>query len=480
MKKSIFLFIILIGIVSNAQVKKWTLKECVDYALENNISVQQSELNLELSEVDLLVAKGNFVPGINFSSGVSENTGLSFNPVTNNAQTTTFLSATGRINVGYTLFDGLRNIRQLQRAKISELANQYSLDKMKDDISLMVASSYLQVILNKANLEVLNAQNMVTKEQVNRTFELVDAGVLPQGDLLEIQASDASEQQSIIIAENNVKISLINLAQLLLIKDYENFDIIDEGYDILDQSIMNENIDQIISKAKEARREIDIAEQNVKLAEKDLQIAKGANYPTLSAFFGYDTRYTNNTTFEPQFLDPDNLTISQQIGVVQSTGDAVIAEVPNTTIVEVDAQPFIDQIYTNDGIAYGFQLNIPVLSGFSTRGNVKRNKLNLELSKLQLEQVELDLESSVYQAFVDAKGALKSYDAAKKALESQELAYNYAKERYDVGLTNAFDFSQSKIRFDNARVELNRTKYDFIFKLKVLEFYFGIPITEIN
>ena len=126
------------------------------------------------------------------------------------------------------------------------------------------------------------------------------------------------------------------------------------------------------------------------------------------------------------------------------------------------------------------QLNIPILNGFATKGNIQRNKINLERSKFQLEQAELDLESTVYQAYVDAKGALKSYEAAKSAVESQQLAYDYAKERYDVGLTNAFDFSQSKLRFDNANIELNRAKYDYIFKLKVLELYFGIPATELK
>jgi outer membrane protein len=109
-----------------------------------------------------------------------------------------------------------------------------------------------------------------------------------------------------------------------------------------------------------------------------------------------------------------------------------------------------------------------------------RSKINLERSKFQLEQAELDLESTVYQAFIDAEGALKSYDAALKALESQELAYQYAKERYDVGLINALDFSQSKLRYDNSVINRNRAKYDYIFKLKVLELYFGIPATELK
>ena len=479
MKKTVTLFIVLITISLQAQTKKWTLKECVQYALENNISVKQSELDVELADVEKLTAQGNFIPSLNASSSVSENTGLSFNPVTNNAQTTTFLSVTGRINVGYTLFDGLRNFRTLQRAEISKLASQYRLSKMKDDISLFVANNYLQVILNKANLEVLQSQNEVTQEQIERTQDLVDAGSLPRGDLLEIQATNASEQQAIINAQNQIQISLISLAQLLLIKNYENFDIVDEGYDIIDAEIAEKSVYEIIEQAKETRSEIKIAEQNVDLAKKDLQIAKGANYPTLSAFFGYDTRYTDATSFD-QRIDPDNPTVTQQIGIVEGTGQSVVGEFPNAQTVIVGADPFIDQLYQNDGIGYGLSLNIPILNGFNTRGNIQRSRVNLERNKFQLEQAELDLESTVYQAYVDAKGALKSYEAAKTALESQQLAYDYAKERYDVGLTNAFDFSQSKLRYDNSKIELNRAKYDYIFKLKVLELYFGIPATELK
>ena len=479
MKRSIIIFFILIGITSQAQVKKWTLQECVAYALENNISVKQSELDVELTDVEKLTAMGNFMPSLNLNGSVSENTGLSFNPVTNNAQTTTFLSASGRINIGYTLFDGLRNFREVQRSKISNLASQYRLTKMKDDISLFVASNYLQVILNKANLEVLKAQNEVTLQQLQRTQDLVDAGVLPRGDLLEVKANDASEKQSIVAAENTIQVSLIGLAQLLLIKDYQNFDIEDEGYDIVDGGVADKDVYEIIEAAKENRSEIKIAEQNVALAEKDVQIAKGANYPTLSAFFGYDTRYTDATSFI-QSVDPDNPITIRQIGVVEDTGQSVIGEFPNTVATRVGADPFFDQLYQNDGIGYGLQLNIPILNGFATRGSVKRSQISLERSKYQLEQAKLDLESTVYQAYVDAKGALKSYEAAQSALESQQLAYDYAKERYDVGLTNAFDFSQSKVRFDNAKIELNRTKYDYIFKLKVLELYFGMPVEELK
>lgn len=479
MKKSIIIIFILIGATSQAQVKKWTLKECVEYALENNISVKQSELDVELADIDKLTAIGNFLPSLNANGSASQNTGLSFNPVTNNAQTTTFLSVSGRISAGYTLFDGLKNFRQVQRAKISNLSAQFRLTKMKDDISLLVANNYLQVILNKANLEVLTSQNLVTKEQLQRTRDLIDAGVLPEGDALEIKATDANERQSIVLAENNIQVSLISLAQLLLIKDYKNFDIEDEGYDIVDENLVDKSVYEIIDAAKENRAEIKIAEKDVELAEKDVQLAKGDRYPTISAFFGYDTRYTDATSFT-QDLDPNSPVVTEQIGVVEGTGQAVIGEFPNTVTRLIGADPFIDQLYQNDGIAYGLQINIPILNGFSVRGNVQRSKINLERTKYQLEQAQLDLESTVYQAYVDAKGSLKSFEAAQSAVESQELAYDYAKERYDVGLTNAFDFSQSKVRYDNSKIELNRAKYDYIFKLKVLELYFGVSIEDLK
>lgn len=465
---------------AKAQQKNWTLQECVQYAIDNNISVKQSALDIEAADADKLSALGNMLPSLNASSGVSENTGLSFNPVTNNAQTTTFLSATGRVNVGYTVFDGLRNFRQLQRAKISKLASEYRLDKMKDDIALAVANNYLQILSNKANLETFIAQNQVTKQQIEQTKNLVEAGQIPRGDLLEIKAQDANEQQQIINAENNVTISRVSLAQLLLIKDYENFDIADEDFIIIDGGIASKSVEEIIDSSKENRSEIKIAEQNLELAKKDLQIARGAYLPTISAFFGYDTRYTNNTSFQQRLRDPNNPTITQQIGVVEQTGQAVVTQTPDLETIVVGADPFIDQLAANDGIAYGFQLNIPIFNGFSVRSNVARNKVNVKRNEFQLEQAELDLESNIYQAYVDVKGARKAYDAAQESLESQKLAYEYAKERYDVGLTNAFDFGQSKLRYDNATINLNQSKFNYIFRLKVLELFFGIEPDQLK
>ena len=438
-KLGILLLFLLLGFQINAQNKQWTLKECVVHALSNNISIKQSTLDIDLTEIEKSDAVGNFLPSLNASSTISKNTGLSFNPITNQPETITALNLSGGINVGYTIFNGLRNFRQVQRAEISKLASQYRLVKMRDDIALFVANGYLQVLLNKANLDVIEIQNAVTLEQIDRVNELVAAGVLPKGDLLEIKATDAREKQSIAVQENLVQISLISLAQLLLVKDYETFDIEDEGFNLVDPGISANPINEIITVAKENRTEVKIAEKNVELANKDLQIAKGGFYPSLNAFFGYNTRFTN-----------------------------------------LDEEVFFTQLYLNDGVNYGLTLNIPVLNGFSVRNNVRRNKVNVISREYELEQAELDLESNIYQAYVDAQGAKKAYEASLASLESQELAYQYAKDRFDVGLTNSFDFSQSKLRYDNALIDVNRGKYDYIFKIKVLELYFGVPAMELK
>jgi outer membrane protein len=480
MKKiGIIIVILCLGLSAQAQNKKWTLKECVEYALANNISVKQSELDLESSDIDKNDAFNNYLPSLNASAANSWNTGLTQDVTTGILRNQTSRNSSYSITMGVSIFRGLRNLRSVQRAELSQLSAQYGLKKMQDDISLFVANSFLQVLLNKANLESIQSQNEVTAEQIERTLSLVDAGVLPRGDLLEIRAIDASENQSIVQSENAVRISLISLAQLLLIDDYENFDVEDEGYDIIDEGISSKDIAEIIEAAQQNRAEVKIAEKNLELAEKDLQIARGVYYPTLNGFFNYNTRESDFKRISA-ITDPDNPTITTNIGVVQETGQIVTSEIPNTMLIKLDPLPFIEQLYTNDGISYGFQLSVPIFNGSATRNNVKRNKINIKRREYLLSQAKLDLESNVYQAYVDARGSLKAFDAALSALESQELAYQYAKDRYDVGLTNAFNFSQSKLRYDSAKIEANRSKFEYIFRLKVLELYFGILATDLK
>lgn len=435
--------------IAMAQQKKWTLEECVVYAVENNLTVEQFELDLEAAQIDKSDAIGDMLPNLNASSSASKNVGFTIvstsnQPVAGNQAT---FNVNGSVSSNVTIFNGLRNLKQLQRAKLNAISNQYRLDNLKDDIRLRVANSYLEILSNKEALAVARAQYAVTEQDLKRTKELVDSGVVPRGDLLEIEATAAGQEQQIINNESLVLISRINLAQLLQITDYDNFDIADESFEIPPSDILNNSAKTIFAKALEFRNDIKFSKSNVDLAEKDLEIAKGAYAPTLSGFFQYGARYSDAT--QPL---PDGA------GGVFTPG-------------------FIDQLWIFDGISYGAQLNVPIFNGWSTRNNVKRSHISLEKSRLQFEQDKLDLETTVNQAYVDVTTFAKAYEAAEKTLEARRLAYEYAKERFEVGLMNSFDFSQAQSRVDNAEADVVRTKYNYIFRLKILEFFFGIPIS---
>ena len=435
--KKIVLFLMLIGFQLSAQTKKWTLEECVDYAIKNNISVKQSELDLKTSDIEKLEAVGGFLPTLNANANYSINTGASINPVTNQFQNETFKSFSAGANSNITLFNGLANWKTLQRTKLNKIANSYRLDKMKDDIALSVANSYLQILFNKEQLKVQKNQNLITKENIKRTEELIEAGTLPAGDIYELQATDATQQQQIISTENALLISKIALCQTLLLEEYATFDISDEIIDLPMSNVTNETQEAILTKAKESVKDVKIAMSNVDIAKKDVSISRSSYLPTLSGFFGYNTRWAESTPFN-----------------------------------------FADQLSLFDGTAIGLQLNVPILNGFATRGRVQRAKINQERSEFQLKQAELDLERNVYQAYNDVINAKKSFEAAQKTLEARKQSFNFSKERFDVGLMNSFDFSQASFAYENAQSDVLRTKYDYIFRTKILEFYFGIPLIK--
>lgn len=443
MKKVYILILLLAGTITTAQAQKsWTLKECVDYALENNIAIKQSQLDRQNSELDKSDAVGNFLPTANISASHRWNIGLSTNPLSGLVVIATQQNSTGSLNIGVDIYNGLQNMNRLHRANLALLANQYQLDDIKDNTSLQVVQAFLQILFNKESLKVLEAQYNVTMGELKRTNELVKEGVLAANEVLEIEANAATQEQQIVNAENALRISKISLAQLLLLTDYDNFDIADGNYMIPATTIMNNTPKQIFEKSLEVRNNVKISQSNIELAEYDLKIAEGAKLPSLSAFYGFSTTYFN------------------------------------TDLFKTDA--FFIQTSDNKNHSFGFQLNVPILNGFRNRNNVKRSIVNIERAKYNLEQTKIDLEATVNQAYNDTRGALKAYEAAEKSLKARKQAHKFSSDRFDEGVMNSFDFSQSKQRLESAESDLVRAKFDYIFRLKILEFYFGLPLTDLN
>ena len=430
---SILLFLLFFSFSSFAQ-EKLSLKDCIDRAIEKNISIKNSSLDLLNSTENKKTAIGNFIPSFNINGNHSWNTGLTQNITTGILENQTTENSSMNMSVAVDVFNGLANIRRLHRANLDLLAKKYQLEDMKEDISLLVANSYLQILFNKEQLDVQKSQLKISQEELRNAKEKFNNGVIPEGNLFEIEANLALSEQNVIMAENGYQLSKLSLSQLLMFGDSDNFDIADDNYEIPQTDILNKDAKEILEEAMKNRNDIKLAETNLEIAIKDQQISKSALLPSASAYYSYNSR--------------------------------VIMDAPTSLKSQFDL---------NAGESIGLQLNIPIINGWSSRAGIKKSKLNVLRSKNLLDQTKMDLENTIYQALNDAKGAIKSYEAAKKSEIARKTAYEYAKERFENGALNTINYFQAQQLFETAQSELIKAKYDYIFKIKVLEFYFGIP-----
>ena len=434
MKKiKIFKFCILVASISFAQDKIWTLEQCVDHALENNITILQAENSLLSSKQDIISAKGNFLPSINSNlSGGASLGNIEVFP--GEFRDREFYSTSVGIGFSQSVFNGFRNINLLNQSKLNLERNQFELEKFKDDISLNVANTYLNVLFNKENLELAKLQVEFSEFQVNQVKTLVEAGSEPNSTLIETKATYSRDIQNLTIAENNHDLALLTLAQLLQLP-YENFDVEVIEIDTPSANLMYNDIAPILNYALQNRNEIKVAERDIDLAKLGTKISKSAYLPNVSMGYGFNA----SANFS-------NLTVDDEL---------------------------LDQLNVNKGHSINMNISIPIFNRNQTKAQVKKSKIQEETTNLALEQAKINLESTIQIAFTASLSSLKSYEAAQLSLQSQEVAFKNSQERFIIGALNSFDLEQSRLRMINARSSLINAKYDFIFKTKVLDFYLG-------
>ncbi|MCF6295218.1 MAG: TolC family protein [Flavobacteriaceae bacterium] len=437
MKYSFLTLVFLVSLSLSAQNKVWTLQECVDYALENNITVKQAENSLLINDQDIIAAKGNFLPSL----GANLRQSLSLGNVELFAGTfvdRTFHSTNASFNVSQTVFNGFRNTNLHKQSLLNLETSQLELNRIKDDISLNVANAYLNVLFNKENLETARAQYEFSKTQLKQVRDLVDAGVQPKANIFDAEATLSSDAQRVTVADNNYTLALLTLSQLLQVP-FEGFNVEILEVDTPSALLMYNDITPILNYAFENRYEIKVAEKNIENAEINTEISKSGYLPNITFGYGF------NSAANFSNLSDDN--------------------------------SFFQQINDNKGHNFNLNVSIPIFSRFQNKTAVARSKIQEENSKLQLDQVKLTLESNIQRAFTDAQAALKAFTAAQKSLESQKLAFSNSQDRYNLGAMNSFDLDQARIRLINAESSLINAKYDFVFKTKVLDFYLGKTIT---
>lgn len=435
---------------ANAQEKKWTLQECVNYALDHNISVKQQELSKDLVEEDITIAQGNFYPSLNSSASQNWNFG-SYVSGYNDLVSTNSRSNNFGLNSNVTLYNGNRNKNNLLQVQKSLEAAGFDLEENKNGIMLYVVNFYLNVLLNKESLIIAQDQIEISKKQVEKSKTLVEAGSKPKAILLEAEASLAANEQQLTTAKNTLDLSLLSLAQLLQVSQ-KGFDIQDVALTIDSASLIYNDTDVIYDKAVSSLPEIKSAEIAVERSQIAIEIAKGAYYPSLSFDAGLRTWYQHNLG---------------EKDVRAYTENGNIFYVPNG---------FGKQLEDNLGYNFGFSLNIPIFNRFQTKSSVAKAKINQEIAFLQLQDKQVKLRETIEKAYADAKAALDQYTSAEKSLKAQNESYKNAQVSYDSGVMTSFDFDQVRNRLVNAQSSLANAKYNFVFRTKLLEYYLGIPI----
>lgn len=434
---------------SFAQEKKWSLEDCVNYAIENNITIKQMQLTADSSDEDRDAAMGAMLPSLGAQASQSFSFGSSINQLNERVSSDVLQSNFG-LNTSITVFNGFKLRNSYKQSKIAYESSLFDIAKSENDITLNIVNAYLTILFDKENLNIAIAKVDITKEQLRRTEELVKAGSKPRVDLYDVQASLAKDQQKVVEQENKLELSRLSLAQILQI-DYHNFRVQEVNVTVPATGILLESPDQIFEQSLSLRPEIKKAEIGIDNAELGTEIAKADYYPTLSFSAGLTTFYLH-----------------------QQGGDEIVYNPMTDSFLD---NRFKEQVSNNLNKSFQFSLTIPIFSNLMVKTNVAKAKLNTELAELELESEKLALQQTIQSAYFDAKSALKTYEASQFSLVAQEKSFENAQIKYNLGSMTSFDFDKVKQELIEAQSALVRSKYDFVFKVKVLEFYKGLNVT---
>jgi outer membrane protein len=435
MKLFISLFLIFITHITYSQQKSktWTLEECVAYAIENNISIKQSKLRSNIQEVEVKRAKMDFLPSLSGSIAGDYSFGKPDKVTNPNSFTNTY-----GISSNLVLYNGNRNIKNLEKTKNNLIISDLESREIQDDITLRVVSAYLNILYNEEGVKIAKEQVKIGENLVIRMQGLVDTGIKAKNDLFQVQANLAVNEENLVTAKNNLDLSLLDLAQILQIS-HKGFNIKNVSVTIDTAKLFFNNSEIIYEKALKWRPEIESAKMSIKNSDLDYAIAKSGILPTVSASYRFGSIYMNT----------QNL---------------------------VNQSGYFKQLVDNRGHTVGLSINIPIFDKLSTSNNIERVKIQREIATYSLENEIANLRATVERAYIDAKTSLKTFEATKKSVEAQEEAFRTAQERYNLGVLTSFDFDQVRNQLINAKSSFIRAKYNFIFKTKFLEFYYGMPI----
>lgn len=414
----------------------WSLDDCIAYALENNIDVRQRALATEQNEVKLSTARLSRLPSLNASIGADASFGRvigSDNIYRNNNQTSGSLN----ISTDLPIFQGMRINRQIKGGKLDLAVAMQDLERAREDVSINIMTLYLQVLYSKELTAVAERQLELSRQQAARSRELVEAGKQPESALYESEALRANDQLTLTQARNDLQLALLNLSQALNRESAAGFDVVEPTLDSVAITSLHRlgSADAVYAFAVENRPHIRAERLRLESSENSVQIAKSALYPSISLSGGYGT------------------------GVFSG-----------------DEEKFWAQMRQKSREFVGLSLNIPIFNRRATRNDIRSAQLSVRSQQLALTDAERSLRKEIEQAWYNADAAFSKYNSAEAALVSARTAFAYEQKKAEAGRSTVFDFNDAKTRMEKAESELVQSKYEFVFRSKILDFYRGEPL----
>jgi outer membrane protein len=453
----------------------WSLERCIQYAQDNNITVKQAEANVRIAMLAERQAKASRLPNVSANANVGEQFGRTIDPTTNQFSTvaTTFNSL--GLNAGVNLFSGGLINHSIKQARWDLQAASADAEQLVNNLGLQIASAYLSILLGEEQIE--NAQKRITQtqEQLNVTTKLIEAGTLPMADKFNIMAQLAQGEQAAVQARNSVELAYLNLKQLLQLEP--DYDLQIDRPDVPIPADANPDaltLSPVYQTAVETQANIRSADYRVKSAQEGIAIAKSSYYPTISAFANLSSSYSS------QLRDFQNPVVGDVV-----LGPPVVLNVNGVDVEIRNYEPssvtfpkvaYFDQVDQNFGQGIGASIQIPIYQNGRTRLSVERARLGVLTAQMQQVQTQQTLKNDIQTAIANARAARLTLDAAQKTFDATDIAYENTVKRHTLGTINTLDLTTARNNRDIAETDLTVAKYDYIFKLKILDFYLGKPL----
>jgi outer membrane protein len=451
--------------------QKWNLQSIVNYAMANNINVKLQDVQARVAAINLKQSKLSQYPNVNLGANSSINSGNNQDPTTFSRITQTFLVAGLQLQSSADIFNFYSKRNTIAANNFDAQAANASTDKIKNDIALSAANAYLQILLGKEQENIALVQIQQTQSQLTNTRKQVNAGALPELNASQLEAQLALDSVNYISAKGNTTLNLLSLKALMNIDAAAPFEVDTPPVDQIPvEPIASLQPDYVFDIALKNLPQQRVNELRLKAAEKNVAAAKGSMYPTLSAFGSLGSNYNNQSKAVTGFIPK-----LSNIGSVNVLGIDYIVTSPSGTPI-FNKTAFTNQLSNNFRQAVGVSLSIPIVSGGALRSNYERSKLNINTVQLQKEQDNQKLKQDIYQAYTAAVTASEQFNANKKSVAINELNLNYATKRFNVGMLGTFDLITTQNNLLRAKLELARTQFDYVFKMKVLEFYKGMGL----